>query len=65
MLVEEVGKGTMADIVKQASNSERLDDQPLAGNALSIGRERRPERWVEGSCPEPCFVHHAQAVGEA
>ena len=66
LLVEEVGERPVADVVEEARDPQRLDDQPLGRDRLA-GRDRRqrgPQARVQRARPEPRLVHHAQAVGE-
>ncbi len=66
LLVEEVGEWSVTDIVEEAGDPERLDDEALGRQRL-VGRRDRDlgaERRVERSAPQPGLVHDAQAVGE-
>ena len=65
VLVEEVGERPVPDVVEQAGDAQRLDDEALGRDGLAgRQRQRRAERRVERPGPEAGLVHDAEAVGE-
>ena len=67
VIVEEMGERSVAHVMEQAGDPERLDDQPLGrrdGPGCRVA-ECAAQAWVEVARPESGFVHDPQAVGEA
>ena len=66
VLVEEVGERPVSDVVEQAGDPQRLDDQALGRDAARPTAARVAlEARVEAARPQAGLVHHPQAVGEA
>ena len=64
MLIEEVGKRTMTDIVEQARDPEGLDHDAFGGNPITARGQGGSKAGIEAAGPGPGLVHHTQAVGE-
>ena len=64
VIVEEVRERPMADVMEQAGDPERFDDEALARNGLGTGDKRGPERRVELAGPQSGLVHDPETVRE-
>src|SRR5215213_8402489 len=64
LLVEEVGKWSVADIVQEPGDPQGLHNEALARDRLSSDRESRSQRRIERASPQPGLVHHPEAMRE-
>ena len=61
--VEEMRERPVADVMEQARDAQRLDDQPLRRRGAGAG-EGRSQGGIEVARPQAGLVHDAQAVRE-
>ena len=67
VLIEEMGERPVADVMEKPGQPQGLDDQAFGWGRRGRLRRRqsRAQARVEMASPQPGFVHHPQAVGEA